>query len=122
MTARPPKRVSRIRSAIAAAALLAVAGMSIGAPAQDRPPQAADDVPSPPAKSGPPGPSYLEPLYATEVTSVLGRNVIGPNGEKLGLITDVVVDRDGRPRAAVDRKSTRLNSSHVSLSRMPSSA
>lgn len=101
MTARPPKRVSRIRSAIAAAALLAVAGMSIGAPAQDRPPQSADDVPSPPAKSGPPGPSYLEPLYATEVTSVLGRNVIGPNGEKLGLITDVVVDRDGRPRAAV---------------------
>jgi PRC-barrel domain len=101
MTARSPRLVLCIRSAIAAAALLAAAGASVGAPPQDRPPQTADDVPSPPAKSGPPGPSYLEPLYATETTSVLGKNVIGPNGEKLGMIADVIVDRDGRPRAAV---------------------
>jgi PRC-barrel domain len=101
MTARSPNPVPRMRSAIAAAALLAVAGVSVDAPAQDRPAQTADDVPPPAAKSGPPGPSYLEPLYATETTSVLGKNVIGPNGEKLGLITDVVVDRDGRPRAAI---------------------
>jgi hypothetical protein len=26
--------------------------------------------------------------------------VVGPNGEDLGLITDVIVDRDGQPRAA----------------------
>ena len=101
MTARPPKLVLCIRAVIAAAALLAVAAVSVDAPAQDRPAQTADDVPPSPAKSGPPGPSYLEPLYATEVTSVLGKNVVGPNGEKLGLITDVVVDRDGRPRAAI---------------------
>jgi hypothetical protein len=101
VTARPPRLALCIRSAIAAAALLAAAGASVGAPAQDRPPQTTEDVPSPPAKSGPPEPSYLEPLYASETTSVLGKNVVGPNGEKLGLITDVVVDRDGRPRAAI---------------------
>jgi hypothetical protein len=101
MTARSPKLVPRIRLAIAVAALLAVTEAFADGPAQDRPPQTADDVPSPPAKSGPPGPSYLEPLYATETTGVLGKNVIGRNGDKLGMITDVIVDRDGRPRAAV---------------------
>ena len=101
MIARPPNPVLRIRSSIAAVALLAVAGVSVNAPAQDRTVQTADDVPSPPAKSGPPGPSYLEPLYAAETTAVLGKAVVGLNGEKLGLITDVVVDRDGRTRAAI---------------------
>jgi hypothetical protein len=101
MTARPPKLVLRMRSAVIAAALLAATGASVGAPAQYRPVQTADDGPSPPAKSGPPGPSYLEPLYATETTVILGKAVVGSNGEKLGLITDVVVDRDGRTRAAV---------------------
>jgi hypothetical protein len=91
-----------MRSAIIAAGLLAVAGVSVDAPAQDQPAQTAgDNSASPAAKSGPPGPSYLEPLYATETTAVLGKVVIGPNGEKLGLITDIVVDHDGRPRAAV---------------------
>jgi hypothetical protein len=101
MTALSSNPVRRIWSAIAAAAFLAVAGVSFDAPAQDRPAPTADDVPPAPVKSGPPGPSYLEPLYATETTSILGKNVIGPNGEKLGMIADVIVDRDGRPRAAV---------------------
>ena len=30
-----------------------------------------------------------------------GRKVVGPKAEDLGLITDVIVDRDGKPRAAV---------------------
>jgi PRC-barrel domain len=101
VTARSRKLLPCTRSVIAAAALLAVASVSFDAPAQDRPAQTTDDVPPPAAKSGPPEPSYLEPLYATETTSVLGKNVVGSNGEKLGLITDVVVDRDGRPRAAI---------------------
>ena len=44
---------------------------------------------------------YLEPLDGDEALGVLGRKVVGPSGEDLGLIADVVVDRDGRPRAAV---------------------
>ena len=34
----------------------------------------------------------------------------------------MLVGAGGAPRTAIDRKSTRLNSSHVALSRMPSSA
>jgi hypothetical protein len=101
MTARSPDPLTCIRSTITAVALLALAAAFAGVLAQDQSPQSPVDATSSPAKPGPPGPSYLEPLYATEVTSVLGKNVIGTNGEKLGLITDVVVDRDGRPRAAV---------------------
>ena len=35
---------------------------------------------------------------------------------------DLVTERQGREDAEVDRKSTRLNSSHITRSRMPSSA
>ena len=39
---------------------------------------------------------------------------------KLSNLTTAIADRT--PHAAIDRKSTRLNSSHLKLSRMPSSA
>ena len=48
-----------------------------------------------------PEPNYLETLNADEYAAILSRKVVGPNGEDLGLITDVIVDRDGGPRAAV---------------------
>jgi hypothetical protein len=98
---RSPDPLTCIRSTITAVALLALAAAFAGVLAQDQSPQSPVDATSSPAKPRPPGPSYLEPLYATETTAVLGKVVIGPNGEKLGLITDVVVDRDGRPRAAI---------------------
>ena len=45
---------------------------------------------------------------------------VGLTGQMHGLTT---LDANGNPvRPAIDRKSTRLNSSHRSLSRMPSSA
>lgn len=40
-------------------------------------------------------------MNGDEAVGILGRKVVGPNGEDLGLIADVIVDRDGRPRAAV---------------------
>ncbi|HEX6441399.1 MAG TPA: PRC-barrel domain-containing protein [Stellaceae bacterium] len=40
-------------------------------------------------------------MNGDEALGVLGRKVVGPSGEDLGLIADVIVDRDGRPRAAV---------------------
>jgi len=43
----------------------------------------------------------VEPLSSSDATAVLGKKVKGPNGEDLGLIVDVLVDADGRPRAAV---------------------
>jgi hypothetical protein len=43
----------------------------------------------------------VELLPSTDAASALGKKVKGPNGEDLGLIVDVLVGPDGRPRAAV---------------------
>jgi hypothetical protein len=40
-------------------------------------------------------------LYAVSLIRLPGKKVKPPNGEDLGLIVDVLVDTDGRPRAAV---------------------
>ena len=48
-----------------------------------------------------------------------GKSLVGEYLEHLGAI---VFDSDQLARDVVDRKSTRLNSSHIPLSRMPSSA
>ena len=51
-----------------------------------------------------------------------GEQVIRP--EDLELLPQEVYykDREGKPAKVIDRKSTRLNSSHTLASRMPSSA
>ena len=54
--------------------------------------------------------------YSREEALRLGNDFIGTEHFLLGLI------RDGENTAVKDRKSTRLNSSHSSVSRMPSSA
>lgn len=56
--------------------------------------QSGSTAPSPP-------PPKLEPLTAHDCTGILGKKVIGPDHEELGLLTDVLVDAQGRPRAAV---------------------
>ena len=58
--------------------------------------------------------------YSTALTNRLNSGTFGPGYEEI----DAPTTNPNRPRAlkAGDRKSTRLNSSHVSESRMPSSA
>jgi len=90
---------SQVRLAFVAVALLAGAWLSNGGLAQDPNQQADPDKPSSSAKAS--GPSYLEPLNSGETIGVLGKSVVARNGEGLGLITDVIVDRTGQPRAAV---------------------
>ena len=46
----------------------------------------------------------------------------GAEGERLEQGVRKAIDHGDAPRGLVDRKSTRLNSSHVVTSRMPSSA
>jgi PRC-barrel domain len=89
---------SQVRLAFVAVALLAGAWLSNGGLAQDSNQQADPDKPS---SAKPSGPSYLEPLNSGETVGVLGKSVVARNGEGLGLITDVIVDRTGQPRAAV---------------------
>jgi hypothetical protein len=42
-----------------------------------------------------------EPVLSSNASSVLGKKVVGPKGESLGLIVDVLVDTSGQPQAAV---------------------
>jgi hypothetical protein len=75
------------------------------APAKTAPPAAAAPTKAGPktatAPASPPKPKYLEPLAANAATSVLGKKVVGPNGEDVGLIVDIVVDARGCPEAAI---------------------
>ena len=52
-------------------------------------------------KDGSKAPKNVEPLPWGAAASVLGKKVMGPTGESLGMMVDVLVDPDGRPRAAV---------------------
>lgn len=53
------------------------------------------------AENGAKAPQNVQPLSARDAAALLGKKVKGPNGEDLGLIVDVLVDPEGRPRAAV---------------------
>jgi hypothetical protein len=90
---------NRVCPAFAAVALLALMSSFNATLAQTPAPQPNAQESS--VKASRPGPAYLEPLNADESLGVLGKPVVAPNGEALGLITDVIVGRDGRPRAAV---------------------
>ena len=81
--------------------LLMVSAMPTAVLARDPSRLAANEPVTSLTTPGPPKPSYLEPLNADESAPILGRTVVGPDGNKLGLMTDVIVDRDGSPRAAV---------------------
>ena len=86
MTIRP-----QVRRAFAAMMLLAGVSLLHGGLAQDAIPQTNPDMASSPVKAKASGPSYLEPLNVGETIGVLGKSVVAPNGEGLGLITDVIV-------------------------------
>lgn len=67
------------------------------APAPPAPTAPNEDQP----KKGAKVPDNVELLPSSDAASVLGKKVKGPNGEDLGLIVDVLVGPDGRPRVAV---------------------
>jgi hypothetical protein len=54
-----------------------------------------------PAKHGAAPAGKLQHLGPAEAASVLGHPVHGPNGQEIGRVIDVLVDRAGHPRAAV---------------------
>jgi PRC-barrel domain len=59
----------------------------VSEPAKPEPPLAASEPP--------------KPLSADEIVPVLGKKVLGPVGEDLGRVVNVLVDEAGRTRAAV---------------------
>lgn len=94
---------------LAALALLAGAPASSGAEAPagtEAPPtdSAAPPKPAPPPAEAKPEehkPQNFEPIEADAAVAILGKKVRDAAGKDMGLVVDVVVDRDGRVRAAV---------------------
>jgi hypothetical protein len=72
------------------------------AAAQDQAPAAAPPATATaPAPAPAPPPPNLETLPASDAAGILGKSVWGANGEDMGLIVDVIVDRAAVPQAAV---------------------
>jgi hypothetical protein len=90
-------------------------GTPDAAPAESTPKPAPKPKPKPKAKPAQPvtapepanpepqvaAPEPPKPLNADEVVPVLGKKVLGPAGEDLGRVVNVLVDQAGRTRAAV---------------------
>ena len=72
---------------------LALGVLTFPARAQPAPPQVAPSAPRPVAAR--------IFLYQGEATSILGRQVLGPDGKVIGRIVDVLVGDAGLPRASV---------------------
>jgi PRC-barrel domain len=72
-------------------------------PETGAPPEAKPETGAPPEakpEAGAP-PKNLKPIAPEEAVNILGRKVYGPADEDMGMVIDVLVDSDGRPRAAV---------------------
>jgi hypothetical protein len=54
-----------------------------------------------PAAQAPPKPKNLVPLSTKDTMGALGKKVLGPKGDVLGLIVDVIIDAAGHPQAAI---------------------
>ena len=69
-------------------------------------------------------PEFYRAIREISPTWVIGENVLGLVNWNEGMVFDEVLAclEDEGYETASDRKSTRLNSSHIPLSRMPSSA
>ena len=69
-----------------------------GVPAEAKPETGAPPEAKP--ETGAP-PQNLKPIAPEEAVGILGKKVYGPADEDMGMVIDVLVDSDGRPRAAV---------------------
>jgi PRC-barrel domain len=99
--------------ALAATAIAVLAALPValeGLRAEDapsttvnEPPSAVPAAPQPPTPQppAPPAPASVTVLNKHEVQGVLGREVLSAANENMGRIVDVLVDNDGRVRAAI---------------------
>jgi hypothetical protein len=95
-----PRRRRRALAALVVLILAASPGIAPTAIAQPVPaPPQAEPKPAEQAQAKPP--ESAEPVVSANATSVLGKKVVGPKGENLGLVVDVLVDTGGQPQAAV---------------------
>ncbi len=76
------------------ASLAEAASSSSSAPANTAPSAAKPSANAPAAKN-------LEPIAPNSVVAILGRKVLGPAGEDMGSVVDVLVDGEGQPKAVI---------------------
>lgn len=99
MRQRPPAALRR--ALVCGTALALVQGTAWALSVQ---PSHKDTTPPASAAQSPPAaaaPQTVESIAPTQAEGILGKKVSGPSGEDMGLVVDVLVDRHGRPRAAV---------------------
>ncbi|MDB5363315.1 MAG: hypothetical protein JWO51_4612 [Rhodospirillales bacterium] len=74
-------------------------------PAAVPPPEAQQDAPKEPPKEPPKDvaqpPKNLEPIPKDSAITVLGKKVLGPVGEDMGRVTDLLLDRDAQIKSIV---------------------
>jgi sporulation protein YlmC with PRC-barrel domain len=71
-------------------------------PATPEPQPSSQPTPTPPPKAdAPQPPKNLEPLPKEDTISVLGKKVRGPDGEDMGRVVDLLLDRDAGIQALV---------------------
>ena len=101
MTNRWQPILSRILALVVPVVLMALPAVTAAALAQGGEVQRPDGKASTQIPTQPPRPTNLEQLDGDQSTGLLGKKVVGPSGGDLGMIVDVIVDRSGRPQAAV---------------------
>jgi hypothetical protein len=69
-------------------------------PDQEKPEQEVRPPESKP-EDGLPTAKTLKPIAPDEAVGILGKKVHGPAGEDMGMVVDVLVDAEGKPRAAL---------------------
>jgi sporulation protein YlmC with PRC-barrel domain len=82
-------------STLAMALLLAQPAFAEDQPKSPPPAEAAKAAPPPPATAQRPA------MPKSEADSLLGKEVYGADGSQMGLVTNVLIDRDGKPIALV---------------------
>ena len=113
MTMGPPGRPRSAARLIALTIVLAACRLDGAAADNAAPPSAAQPaqpstaqppkagVEAKPATQVTPSQRTLEPIAHEVAAGILGTKAEGPDGEDMGLVVDVVVDRDSRPIAVV---------------------
>ena len=91
----------RILVLIVPVVLMALPAVTAAALAQGGDAQRPSDEAPAQIPAQPPRPTNLEQLDGDQSTGLLGKKVVGPSGGDLGMMVDVIVDRSGRPQAAV---------------------
>lgn len=102
---RPVRRAAFVAIIVVAGGLALTGGAPVWAqasssPATQTPPAPASKAPTPEVPTIPPG-TAAAVLTKNKAQAILGQPIVSTKGENMGRIVDVIVDKQGTPRAAI---------------------